>query len=54
MAIEAGVDILLLPANFEEAYSAVLQSVQTGRITEQRLEQSALRILKLKEKAGLL
>ena len=54
MAIEAGVDILLLPANFEEAYSAVLQSVQTGRITEQRLEQSVLRILKLKEKAGLL
>lgn len=54
MALEAGVDILLCPLDFEAAYASVLQAIRTGRISEKRLNQSVLRILKLKEQAGLL
>ena len=48
MAIEAGVDMLLLPNNFEKAYEAVLSAVKNGRLTEARIDESVKRILKLK------
>jgi len=44
MAIEAGVDILLMPPDVEEAISAVREAVRTGRITEERIDESLLRI----------
>ncbi len=50
-AFLAGADILLMPQNFTEAYHAILQSVETGTISEARLNESVLRILKLKEAA---
>lgn len=53
-AIEAGVDILLLPANFSVAYERVMKAVEEGRLTEKRIDESVLRILLLKEKYGLL
>lgn len=53
-AIEAGVDILLMPEDFESAYQGVLKAVQSGTITEERIEESLQRILLLKEKRGLL
>jgi beta-N-acetylhexosaminidase len=49
----AGADILLMPASLEEAYFALLHAVQTGLITQIRLDESVLRILRLKEIAGL-
>ena len=48
LAFEAGNDILLMPKDFEAAYNAVLEAVQTGRISTERLNQSVLRILKFK------
>lgn len=54
MALSAGADILLIPADLEEAFDAVMEAVQNGTISEERLDESVTRILTLKQKAGLL
>ncbi len=54
LAVQAGVDILLCPANLEEAVGALLDAVETGVIPEERLNESVLRILRLKEEMGIL
>ncbi|MCM1191503.1 MAG: glycoside hydrolase family 3 [Butyrivibrio sp.] len=54
LAIQAGVDILLCPEDLEAAANALINAVETGVITEERLNESALRILRLKEKMGIL
>ena len=53
-ALEAGADMLLLPYNFTAAYESVLKAVQEGRLSEDRIDESLLRILNLKERYGLL
>ena len=53
-AIEAGVDMPLCPDDLGWAAEAVLYALETGRLTEARLNESALRILELKETYGLL
>ncbi len=53
-AVEAGDDQLLMPANLADAENAVLAAVQSGRITEARIDQSVTRILRLKTRLGLL
>ncbi len=53
MALEAGVDIILMPENYEKAVSAVLEAVREGRLTEGRITESAKRILSLKYDKGL-
>lgn len=47
-AILAGADMLLMPADFQKAYQAVLNAVNDGRITRERLDESVLRVLKVK------
>lgn len=47
-AFLAGSDLLLMPANFTEAYQGVLEAVQTGRISIERLDASVRRILYVK------
>ena len=47
-AFLAGSDLLLMPANFAEAYQGVLEAVQTGRISIERLDASVRRILYVK------
>lgn len=54
LAFEAGVDILLMPHDYKEAFEGVLNAVQSGRISEARLDESVLKILELKEQYGLL
>jgi len=54
MAISAGIDIVLMPADLGEAYEALLNGVQDGRIQEAQLEASLKRILSLKYDKGLL
>ena len=51
MAVEAGIDILLLPNDFSKAYNAVLTAVMDGRISEERIDESVIRILALKLRA---
>jgi beta-N-acetylhexosaminidase len=47
-AIEAGVDVILMPVNIEHVYDGLLEAVKTGRISEERIDQSIERILILK------
>ena len=54
MALEAGVDMLLLPSDFSDAREAVEKAVRDGRISEKGIDESLRRILILKERYGLL
>lgn len=47
-AVQAGVDILLCPADLEQAVTALEQAVADGTISEARIDESVLRILNLK------
>ena len=49
-SIQAGVDIVLGPKNLIEAFDAVIAAVNDGTISEERINQSVRRILKLKMK----
>ena len=48
LAVEAGVDMLLMPGDFQSAYQGVLEAVRTSRISEERIEESVERILTVK------
>ena len=48
----AGADIVLGPQNFVEAFDAVVKAVEDGVLTEQRIDQSVRRILRLKRQMG--
>ena len=63
MAIKAGVDLVLMPttlrskadlSKIDTIVNAVVDAVQTGDISEDRLNESVRRILTLKEKRGVL
>ena len=53
-AIKAGNDILLEPENLDEAVQGILEAVGNGEITETQLDEHVLRILEVKEAAGIL
>lgn len=53
-AINAGVDIILMPANLIEAIDAVCQAVESGEIDSARIDESVLRILNKKYEMGLI
>lgn len=53
-AVKAGVDMLLCPANPEEAAAALEVAVINGDLTESRIEESVLRILKMKKERGMI
>jgi len=43
-ALEAGVDVLLMPADTEDALNGVVDAVESGRLSEERLDASIARI----------
>lgn len=53
-ALQAGADLLLMPASLEEAYEAVLEAVKDGTIAESRLDESVRRILECKERYNVI
>lgn len=53
LALEAGVDQMLMPPDLDVAINGVLDAVHSGRLTEDRIDTSVLRILKLKQKRGV-
>ncbi|KWX11000.1 beta-N-acetylhexosaminidase, partial [Carbonactinospora thermoautotrophica] len=53
LAIKAGADMLLMPPDLDIAYRSVLAAVRSGEISQARLDESVLRILRLKAKRGL-
>ncbi len=52
-AFKAGNDLLLIPADFPASYNAMMQAVQSGEISRERLDSSVLKILKTKASLGL-
>ena len=51
---QAGGDMLLMPQNLAAAYTGVLDAVRAGMLTTERIDESVLRILAAKERAGLI
>ena len=48
MCIQAGADIVLCSKDFIRAFNTIVKCVEDGAITEERINQSVRRILKLK------
>src|SRR5271154_3162780 len=52
-AFKAGNDLLLIPADLDASYQAVLEAVHSGEIAPARLDESVLKILKAKAALNL-
>ena len=52
-ALAAGADVLLMPPDPAAAIRAVMTAIARGRISRQRIDQSALRVLEAKLRVGL-
>ena len=53
LALQAGCDIVLMPENLEQAVQGVLDAAADGSLTQARIDESVLRILTLKLRAGI-
>ena len=51
--MEAGADVILMPASVESAEQGIVDAVNSGRIPESRIDASVLRLLEAKEALGL-
>ncbi|MBQ9092089.1 MAG: hypothetical protein IJY52_07475, partial [Anaerotignum sp.] len=54
MAVQAGVDIVLMPADLSEAAEALTQAIKDGTISEERIQDALFHILSLKYDKGIL
>ncbi|MBR2284374.1 MAG: glycoside hydrolase family 3 [Ruminococcus sp.] len=54
MAVQAGIDIILMPADTAGAVYGIEAAVDNGDISEERIDESVLRILEKKDELGLL
>jgi len=52
-AVEAGDDVLCVPPDLDGAYNGLLQAVKQGKISEQRIDASVRKILRMKASVGL-
>ncbi len=52
-AIEAGVDVLLIPADPAAAINGVMAAIRSGRLTQARVDASVKKVLAAKAKLGL-
>jgi beta-N-acetylhexosaminidase len=52
-SLEAGTDVLLMSPRPEQAIQAVMQAIQSGRLSEDRVRESVARLLTAKVKLGL-
>jgi len=50
MALQAGADMILMPEDYETAYQGVLDAVNNGTLTEDRINESLRRIYRVKYK----
>ena len=53
-AVQAGVDMLLEPADFAQAEQSLTEAVQSGTISEERINASVQRILEMKIRRGII
>ncbi len=52
-AINAGCDVIIQNYNFKKSIDTIEKAVLDGRIVEDRIDQAALKMLKMKEKTGI-
>jgi beta-N-acetylhexosaminidase len=52
-AVLAGCDVLMLPADLDASFRAIVNSVQNGTIPQSRIDNSVRRILEMKASVGL-
>jgi beta-N-acetylhexosaminidase len=52
-AVEAGEDVLCVPPDLDGAYNGLLNAVKQGKISEQRIDASVRKILRMKASVGL-
>ena len=52
-AILAGNDMVIIPADLDGAYNGLLDAVREGTINEKRIDESVLKILRMKASVGL-
>lgn len=52
-ALEAGIDVLLIPSNADAAIKGVMDAIVSGRLTQARIHQSVVKILSAKHRLGL-
>lgn len=53
-AVKAGMDVILMPTDLEEAYNAVLEAVKSGEITEKSINESVSRVIRTKLKREII
>ena len=51
-SLQAGADMILMPADLKEAYYGVIQAVRDGELTMERIDQSLRRIIRVKLQMG--
>lgn len=54
LAVKAGCDVVLMPESKQEAANALLEAVADGTLSEERINESVLRILSLKYEYGII
>lgn len=54
MFLQAGGDMLLMPEDLSAMYQGIMDAISSGDITEDRINESVLRILNVKETIGLI
>ena len=54
LSIKAGIDIILMPVDYRAAVDEVCKAVRSGEISEKRIDESVMRILRMKSELGLL
>ena len=54
LAVNAGVDLLLMSPDVKSAANAIIQKVHNGEISQRRIDESVTRILLLKKKRGII
>jgi beta-N-acetylhexosaminidase len=52
-AVKAGNDMVLLPSDLDGAYNGLLKAVHSGEISESRIDESVLKVLRAKASIGL-
>lgn len=53
LAVNAGIDMLMEAGNFEDARQCIVEAVENGDITEERVDDAVRRIIQVKLDAGL-
>jgi len=53
-ALQAGVDIILMPQSLSDAVAGISEAVSSGELTEERIDESVLRILEVKLRSNII